>query len=471
MATDFNKSVVLNGGVQPSSKDTPGDIRTRIQTIADVESIPVPFIGMIFYVIDENKYYKVLSLKGKQIAGISLPDMLVDAYEELMEGYATEEFVEGKVEGKVDKEEGKGLIDLQEAERLAGVDNYDDTEVREMIDGKADVDHTHVDLVSKEELDVKGFLTEHQDISHLAVKAEVEEALEGKADIDHMHEEASIEEVLAMYNNMQEEVPAPIDDVVEEAVVINAALVDFKASVYNQPAGSDLQDADVNAMYVAVQLPENEVYGMADKTLKIGGEEVPQALRMSVGNNNFIEFDQYKVEGNELKVSIPTMLLADEPNFVLEATGFKDEEFAISVPAMQESVADVKKEATFNADQYNVVKVADNEFEVQLVSTVQAPSWSQKGMILVLFDLCNIDGVSVIEKDSTFITKKEYSYGAEALGMTAIDNMAAFGEEAKPHLALYLPVGNVAYDLKYKAILIGAEYKCMNVVIHVPANI
>ena len=204
MATNFNKSVVLNGGVQPSSKDTPGDIRTRIQTIADVETIPVPFIGMIFYVIDENKYYKVLSLKGKQIAGITMPNMLVDAYEELMEGYATEEFVEGKAEGKVDKEEGKGLIDLQEAERLAGVDNYDDTEVREMINGKADV--------------------------------------------DHMHEEASIEEVLAMYNDIQEEVPAPIDDVVEEAVVINAALVDFKADVYNQPAGSDLQAADVSAM-------------------------------------------------------------------------------------------------------------------------------------------------------------------------------------------------------------------------------
>lgn len=471
MATDFNNSVVLNGGVKPASKNTPGDIRTRIQTIAEVETIPVPFIGMIFYVIDENKFYKVLSLKGKQLAGITMPDMLVDTYEELMEGYATEEFVNEQVEGKVDKEDGKGLIDLAEIERLANVENYDDTEVRNMIDGKADADHVHEDLVSKEELDAKGFLTEHQDISHLAVKAEVEEALEGKADVDHIHEEATMEEVLAMYNDMQEEVPAPIENVVEEAVVINAALVDFKAGVYNQPAGSDLQGTDVSAMYVSVPLPEDEVYNMADKVLKVGEKEVPQTLSMSVGNNNFIEFDQYKVEGNELKVSMPTMLLADEPNFVLEATGFKDAEFAVAVPDMQEPVADVKKQATFNADQYEVVKVADNEFEVQLVSTVQAPSWSQKGMILVLFDLCGADGVSVIKEDSTFITKKEYSYGAEALGMTGIDNMAAFGEESKPHLGLYLPVGDVAYDLKYKAILIGAEYKCMNVMIHVPANI
>ena len=143
MATDFNNAVVINGGVKPASKNTPGDIRTRIQTIAEVESIPVPFVGMIFYVIDENKFYKVLSLKGKEIAGITMPDMLIDTYEELMEGYATEEFVDTQMNGKVDKEDGKGLIDLTEIERLAKVENYDDTEVRNMIDGKADKDHGH----------------------------------------------------------------------------------------------------------------------------------------------------------------------------------------------------------------------------------------------------------------------------------------------------------------------------------------
>ena len=106
MATDFNNAVVINGGVKPASKNTPGDIRTRIQTIAEVESIPVPFVGMLFYVIDENKFYKVLSLKGKEIAGITMPDMLIDTYEELMEGYATEEFVDTQMDGKADKDHG-----------------------------------------------------------------------------------------------------------------------------------------------------------------------------------------------------------------------------------------------------------------------------------------------------------------------------------------------------------------------------
>lgn len=419
--TDFNNSVVLNGGIKPSSKNTPGDIRTRIDSIADVANIPVPFVGMLFYVIDENKYYKVLTLKGKEVAGITMPEMEVDTYEELLVGVATEE----AVAGKVDKEEGKGLIDLEEAARLANVDNYNDTEVKEMIAGKADAEHAH--------------------------------------------EEASVEEVLAMWENMQEQ-PAPIEDVVEEAAVINVALVDFKADVYNKPAGSDLQNVDMSAMYVAVQLPEDEEYAMADKVLKVGGKEVPQQLQMSVGNNNFVKMDQFKVEGNEMKVAMPTILLADEATFAVGANGFKDAEFAVQVPAMQESIGVVKKHATFEASKYNVVKVADGEYNIELLAAVEPPSWSTNPMVLLLFDLCNVEGLSLIDQDSTFITKKEYSYGAEALGMTGIDNMPAVDEEAKPYLAFYLPVKEVAYDLKYKAILVGAEYKCMNLLIHVPAN-
>ena len=47
------------------------------------------------------------------------------------------------ISGKVDKEEGKVLIAQTEVERLAGVDNYDDAEVRGLIDGKANADHGH----------------------------------------------------------------------------------------------------------------------------------------------------------------------------------------------------------------------------------------------------------------------------------------------------------------------------------------
>ena len=101
MATDFNKNaLVVSGGIKPSSKNTPADIRTRITSIDDMVNIPTPFVGMLVYVEDEKEYYKVTSLKGKEMAGIVIPDMIVNEYEKLLnfEGIASEEFVKNELE-------------------------------------------------------------------------------------------------------------------------------------------------------------------------------------------------------------------------------------------------------------------------------------------------------------------------------------------------------------------------------------
>ena len=95
MATDFDKNaIVLSGGLKPSKKNTPGDIRTRIETIADVEAIPLPFVGMMFYVIDEDKFYVVKSLKSKMVGAIEMTEMIVDHFEEFFADAATKEFVQ-----------------------------------------------------------------------------------------------------------------------------------------------------------------------------------------------------------------------------------------------------------------------------------------------------------------------------------------------------------------------------------------
>ena len=64
---------------------------------------------------------------------------------------------------KVDKVEGKSLVDDDEIERLANVNNYDDTEVRGLINAKANPSDIPT-KVSQLEND-SGYLTEHQDIS------------------------------------------------------------------------------------------------------------------------------------------------------------------------------------------------------------------------------------------------------------------------------------------------------------------
>lgn len=76
MATDFTysgKTITTSGGIKPSGKNTPADIRTRVNTKADISSIPSPFVGMHIVVLQDetnsNKMteYVVKSLKANSL--------------------------------------------------------------------------------------------------------------------------------------------------------------------------------------------------------------------------------------------------------------------------------------------------------------------------------------------------------------------------------------------------------------------
>lgn len=80
MTTNFD-GIITSGGLTPSSKNTPCDLRTRIESIDEIDSIPVPFVGMVFYVINEDAFYVVKSLKSKKIGTIDIPNSAIDEYE------------------------------------------------------------------------------------------------------------------------------------------------------------------------------------------------------------------------------------------------------------------------------------------------------------------------------------------------------------------------------------------------------
>lgn len=101
MATDFNKNTIsVSGMFKPTKKNCPSDVRVRVESLNEILNIPLPYVGMIFYVIEENEFYKVVSLTGKEIAGRYQEDMIIDSYEKLVDftGLATEEFVNEAIE-------------------------------------------------------------------------------------------------------------------------------------------------------------------------------------------------------------------------------------------------------------------------------------------------------------------------------------------------------------------------------------
>ena len=92
MPTDFNKNTTTSkGGFKPTTTDTPIDVRTRVETEADIMSIPRPYVGMVVYVKDTGKRYEILSLKDVKSGMTTIKDGAVNEYREIASSNEIEE--------------------------------------------------------------------------------------------------------------------------------------------------------------------------------------------------------------------------------------------------------------------------------------------------------------------------------------------------------------------------------------------
>lgn len=76
-----NKTITSSGGFKPSTKNTPLDVRTRVKTFAEIQTIPNPYIGMIITVeADETNSGKMTDYKVKSLKADSfgVADSVVD---------------------------------------------------------------------------------------------------------------------------------------------------------------------------------------------------------------------------------------------------------------------------------------------------------------------------------------------------------------------------------------------------------
>lgn len=89
--------IITGGGIMPSTTDTPGDVRTRVQTFADIANIDNPFVGMEVWVIDEEKEYRIKKLVPKVIGGIEIPNGAIDIEDTTAVVDAKQEIIEEAV--------------------------------------------------------------------------------------------------------------------------------------------------------------------------------------------------------------------------------------------------------------------------------------------------------------------------------------------------------------------------------------
>lgn len=85
-------SIIAADGFKISKTNTPTREGERIATIAEITDrtkVPNPSVGMIIFVEDEQKHYKVLKLGSAVIGGVTVENAIVEEYKVMGEGVTT----------------------------------------------------------------------------------------------------------------------------------------------------------------------------------------------------------------------------------------------------------------------------------------------------------------------------------------------------------------------------------------------
>ena len=79
-----NNNFIIDGSISLSTPNTPTRAGQRISSLAEIETIPTPSIGMIVFVEDIDKFIYVISLKSQKVGIFEIENAVIDEYEFLV---------------------------------------------------------------------------------------------------------------------------------------------------------------------------------------------------------------------------------------------------------------------------------------------------------------------------------------------------------------------------------------------------
>lgn len=79
----MSNEVLVSGSLQMSTVNTPTREGQRIATESDIVNIKTPYIGLIIYIEDQDKYVYVKSLKSKRVGNFEIQNAQINEYFEI----------------------------------------------------------------------------------------------------------------------------------------------------------------------------------------------------------------------------------------------------------------------------------------------------------------------------------------------------------------------------------------------------
>lgn len=79
----MSNEVLVSGSLQMSTVNTPTREGQRVTTESDIVNIKTPYIGLIIYIEDQDKYVYVKSLKSKRVGNFEIQNAQINEYFEI----------------------------------------------------------------------------------------------------------------------------------------------------------------------------------------------------------------------------------------------------------------------------------------------------------------------------------------------------------------------------------------------------
>ena len=79
-------TIKVAGSLIPGTTNTPLDERSRVATLAELETLQNPYLGQLVYCLATGKYYIITALKSRVIGAREVKDAAVASWQELATG-------------------------------------------------------------------------------------------------------------------------------------------------------------------------------------------------------------------------------------------------------------------------------------------------------------------------------------------------------------------------------------------------
>ena len=267
-----------------------------------------------------------------------------------------------------------------------------------------------------------------------------------------------------------------VEDTQVDTVTFNQDLSVLIAEYSKLQIQEEPLDVDLSNTYMTIATIDDPEFAAAEKHISFNGIDIVQKSRLSIGNGNFIEFDQYIDNGTDIQLSLFTLAVAGDSTISISAEDYKDIEFKVTLenPTEVEKVQ-VYKGAKWQNENYNVNEIGHNEYELEVVNPLTPAGWTPDldgGTAWILFDFRDAEGNNMFANGGQVVTKRVIDGVDTTSGVEELKQFIAEDGSKEYRGFAYLNVYNDhGYVLEYSLAFLDGSCKPQKIIIHVPANV